>query len=125
MMCLLSYRTGCKPFVEVFQDGERMFTSASCETMDQIQSFTAESGGVLVPLGTRVRGNVVVVVHHIRTIPIARKANLVSVCVCVCVCMCVCVRVCTCVLVRVSVCVCVCACVCAYDSLLAPSLPRE
>ena len=48
--------------------------------MQHIQSFTAESGGVLVPLGTKVRGNVQVVIHHIRSIPIARKANLVSVC---------------------------------------------
>ena len=46
--------------------------------MQHIQSFTAESGGVLVPLGTKVRGNVQVVIHHIRSIPIARKANLVS-----------------------------------------------
>ena len=75
----MSYRTGCKPFVEVFQDGERLFTSASHDTMEQIQSFTAESGGVLVPLGTKVRGNIQVIIHHIRAIPIARKVNLVSV----------------------------------------------
>ena len=74
----VSYRTGCKPFVEVFQDGERVFTSASHETMEQIQSFSSESGGVLVPLGTKVRGNIQVIIHHIRAIPIARKANLVS-----------------------------------------------
>ena len=64
--------------MEVFQDGERVFTSASHDTMDQIQSFTAESGGVLVQLGTKVRGNIQVIIHHIRAIPIARKANLVS-----------------------------------------------
>ena len=75
---LLSCRTGCKPFVEVFQNGERVFTSASHDTMDQIQSFSSDSGGVLVPLGTKVRGNVQVIIHHIRSIPIARKANLVS-----------------------------------------------
>ena len=68
-----------------------MFTSASQGTMDQIQSFNVESGGVLVPLGTKVRGNVQVIIHHIRSVPIARKVNLVSTpCVCVCVCVCVC-----------------------------------
>ena len=46
--------------------------------MDQIQSFSSDSGGVLVPLGTKVRGNVQVIIHHIRAIPIGRKANLVS-----------------------------------------------
>ena len=51
--------------------------------MEQIQSFTVESGGVLVPLGTKVRGNIQLIVHHIKAIPIARKANIVSgVCVC-------------------------------------------
>jgi cyclin G-associated kinase len=69
-------KTGCKPFVEVFQNGERVFTSASHDTMDQIQSFSSDSGGVLVPLGTKVRGNVQVIIHHIRAIPIGRKANL-------------------------------------------------
>ena len=64
--------------MEVFQDGERVFTSASHDTMDRIPSFTAESGGVLVALGTKVRGNIQVIVHHIRAIPIARKANMVS-----------------------------------------------
>ena len=78
IILLVSYRTGCKPFVEVFQDGERMFTSASQDTMQHIQSFTAEHGGVVVPLGTKVRGNIQVIIHHIRAIPIARKANLVS-----------------------------------------------
>ena len=64
--------------MEVFQDGERVFTSASHDTMDRIPSFTAESGGVLVALGTKVRGNIQVIIHHIRAIPIARKANMVS-----------------------------------------------
>jgi len=75
-----SCRTGCKPFVEVFQNGERVYTSATHDTMERIPSFTAESGGVLVALGAKVRGNIQVIVHHIRAIPLARKANMVREC---------------------------------------------
>ena len=72
-------RTGCKPFVEVYQDGERVYTSASSETMESIRSFHSEDGGVEVPLGVVVRGNITISVHHIRAIPVARKAGVVSV----------------------------------------------
>ena len=72
-------RTGCKPFVEIFQNGERVFTSASQESMERIRSFTSEDRAVEVPLGVTVKGNLLVVVHHIRTIPITKKAGLVSV----------------------------------------------
>ena len=78
------HRTGCKPFVEVFQDGERVYTSANHESLDKIRSFHSEDGGVEVPLGIGVRGNVVVVVHHVRAIPVARKAGLVSACTSFC-----------------------------------------
>ena len=71
-------RTGCKPFVEVFQDGERVYTSANHDSMEKIRSFHADDGGVEVPLGVGVRGNMVVVLHHIRAIPVARKAGMVS-----------------------------------------------
>ena len=30
-------RTGCKPFVEVFQNGQRVFTSIGQEEMDKLQ----------------------------------------------------------------------------------------
>ena len=73
----LSLRTGCKPFVEVFQDGERVFTSATHDSLDKIRSFHNDDGGVEIPLGLAVRGNIVLVVHHVRAIPIARKAGLV------------------------------------------------
>ena len=71
--------------------------------MEQIPSFTAESGGVLVPLSTKVRGNIQLIVHHIRAIPIARKANIVSV-----VCSCQCIFV----MIADNHIVCVCVCVC-------------
>ena len=57
-----------------------MYTSATHDTMERIPSFTAESGGVLVALGAKVRGNIQVIVHHIRAIPLARKANMVREC---------------------------------------------
>ncbi len=72
------HRRGCKPFVEVFQEGARLFTSATQDTMDSIDSFTSDDRGVQIPVGVSVRGNVMVVLHHIRAIPIARKAGVVS-----------------------------------------------
>ena len=64
--------------MEVYQEGERVYTSASSESMDSIRSFHSEDGSVEVPLGVTVQGNVLVNVHHIRAIPVARKAGVVS-----------------------------------------------
>ena len=72
-----SCRTGCKPFVEVHQDGERVYASATHESMESIRSFHSEDGCVEIPLSARIRGNLLVVVHHIRAIPVAKKAGIV------------------------------------------------
>lgn len=71
-------RTGCKPFVEVYQEGERVYTSATDDTMDSIRSFHSEDKSVGIPLGVTVQGNIAVSVYHIRAIPVARKAGVVS-----------------------------------------------
>jgi len=65
--------------VEVFQDGERVYTSATQQNMDNIRSFAAsEDTNVEIPLDATVRGNVLVVVHHIRAIPLTKMAGMVS-----------------------------------------------
>jgi len=75
---IILHRTGCKPFVEVFQEGERVYTSASHDSMDTIRSFHADDQCVEIPLGITVQGNITVNVFHIRAIPVARKAGVVS-----------------------------------------------
>ncbi len=64
--------------MEVYQDGERVYTSATHDSLDKIRSFHNDDREVEIPLGVGVRGNVVLVVHHVRAIPVARKAGLVS-----------------------------------------------
>lgn len=61
----------------MYQEGERVYTSAASDTMDSIRSFHSEDGSVSVPLGVKVQGNIVINVHHIRAIPVARKAGMV------------------------------------------------
>ena len=54
-----------------------MFTSASSDTLDHIRSFSSQDGGVEVPLGFTGQGNLLIIVHHIRAIPLTRKAGVV------------------------------------------------
>ena len=54
-----------------------MYASATHETMEAIRSFHAEDGSVEIPLAANVRGNLLVVVHHVRAIPVAKKAGIV------------------------------------------------
>ena len=76
---LSSLRTGCKPFVEVFQNSERLYTSASQDNMEQIKSFAASEDRVVeIPLNVMVNGNMIVVVHHIRAIPANKMSGMVS-----------------------------------------------
>ena len=63
--------------MEVYQDGERVYASATHETMEAIRSFHSEDGSVEIPMDVRVRGNLLVVVHHVRAIPVAKKAGIV------------------------------------------------
>ena len=73
------YRTGCKPLVEVYQDGERIYASATHDNMESIRSFHSEDGCVEIPMEARIRGNLLVVIHHIRAIPVAKKAGIVRI----------------------------------------------
>ena len=46
--------------------------------MDKIRSFTTEDSQVSVPMEIVVQGNVLIVVHHVRTVPVAKSAGMVS-----------------------------------------------
>lgn len=63
------FRNGCKPFVEIFIDGERVFTSCTKDNMSSIRSFTTSDGSVEIPVGVSVCGNLHIIVHHIKSIP--------------------------------------------------------
>ena len=43
------------------------------------RSYTAEDGEIVIPIGVGVCGNVVIVVHHIRAIPIVKMSGRVSI----------------------------------------------
>lgn len=65
--------------MEVFQNSERLYTSASQDNMEQIKSFAASEDRVVeIPLNVMVNGNVIVVVHHIRAIPANKMSGMVS-----------------------------------------------
>ena len=65
----------------MYQDGERVYASATHETMEAIRSFHSEDGCIEIPMEARIRGNLLVVVHHIRAIPVAKKAGIVRTCI--------------------------------------------
>lgn len=46
--------------------------------MEAIRSFHSEDRSVEIPIDACVRGNLLVVVHHVRAIPVAKKAGIVS-----------------------------------------------
>ena len=71
-------RTGCMPFVEVYQDGERVYTSVSEDSTDSIRSFYSEDRSVEVPLNVTVQGNITINVYHIRAIPAEQSTRVVS-----------------------------------------------
>ncbi len=60
------------------QDGDRVFTSATHDTMDSIRRFSSDDRGVEIPMAMSVCGNIMVVLHHIWAIPVAKKAGMVS-----------------------------------------------
>lgn len=43
------------------------------------RSYTTEDGEIIIPIGISVCGNIVIVVHHIRAIPIVKMAGRVSI----------------------------------------------
>ena len=46
--------------------------------MEAIRSFHSEDKSVEIPIDACIRGNLMVVVHHVRAIPVAKKAGIVS-----------------------------------------------
>ena len=43
------------------------------------RSFTSDDQQVEIPLGVSVQGNVVIIVHHIRSLPVGKAAGVVSI----------------------------------------------
>lgn len=46
-----------------------------CSTL---RSYTAEDGEIIIPIGVGVCGNILIIVHHIRAIPIVKMSGRVS-----------------------------------------------
>ncbi|XP_019852858.1 PREDICTED: cyclin-G-associated kinase [Amphimedon queenslandica] len=69
-------RNGCKPFVEVFVDGERVHTSCNKENMDKLKEYTTKDGQISIPLNTTVYGNLLIIVHHIKSVPLTKRAEM-------------------------------------------------
>ncbi|XP_062509275.1 cyclin-G-associated kinase-like isoform X2 [Corticium candelabrum] len=65
-------KTGCKPFVEVYERDRRVFTSVSKTSLDQLRSYTVEDGVIQIPVDAVVCGDVIIIVHHVRGMPGAR-----------------------------------------------------
>ena len=42
------------------------------------RSYTADDGEILIPIGVGVSGNILIIVHHIRAIPIVKMSGRVS-----------------------------------------------
>ena len=61
-------RSLCQPYVEVFVNGDKVHTSVSKGNLKQIKQFTPADKWVEVALGVVVKGNVVVCVHHVRSL---------------------------------------------------------
>ena len=43
------------------------------------RSYATEDGEILIPIGVGVSGNVLIIVHHIRAIPIVKMSGRVSI----------------------------------------------
>lgn len=61
-------RSLCQPYVEVFVNGDKVHTSVSKGNLKQIKQFTPADKWVEVALGVVVKGNVVVCVHHVKSL---------------------------------------------------------
>jgi cyclin G-associated kinase len=65
-------KTGCKPFIEVFERDTRVFSSASKTSLDQLRSYSQDDGVIQIPLNVTVYGDVIIIVYHVRGMPGAR-----------------------------------------------------
>ncbi|KAM7159405.1 cyclin-G-associated kinase isoform 1-T1 [Molossus nigricans] len=58
-------RSGCRPFCEVYVGDERMATTS--QEYDKMREFKIEDGKAVIPLGTTVQGDVLIVIYHARS----------------------------------------------------------
>ncbi|XP_045690127.1 cyclin-G-associated kinase isoform X3 [Phyllostomus hastatus] len=58
-------RSGCRPFCEVYVGDERVATTS--QEYDRMRDFKIEDGKAVIPLGTTVQGDVLIVIYHARS----------------------------------------------------------
>lgn len=58
-------RSGCRPFCEVYVGDERVATTS--QEYDKMREFKIEDGKAVIPLGTTVQGDVLIVIYHARS----------------------------------------------------------
>ncbi|XP_066241436.1 cyclin-G-associated kinase isoform X1 [Saccopteryx leptura] len=58
-------RSGCRPFCEVYVGDERVATTS--QEYDKMRDFKIEDGKAVIPLGTTVQGDVLIVIYHARS----------------------------------------------------------
>ncbi|XP_066136179.1 cyclin-G-associated kinase isoform X2 [Saccopteryx bilineata] len=58
-------RGGCRPFCEVYVGDERVATTS--QEYDKMRDFKIEDGKAVIPLGTTVQGDVLIVIYHARS----------------------------------------------------------
>ncbi|XP_036903221.1 cyclin-G-associated kinase isoform X2 [Sturnira hondurensis] len=58
-------RSGCRPFCEVYVGDERVATTS--QEYDKMRDFKIEDGKAIIPLGTTVQGDVLIVIYHARS----------------------------------------------------------
>ncbi|KAM4812060.1 cyclin-G-associated kinase isoform X2 [Urocitellus parryii] len=58
-------RSGCRPFCEVYVGDERVATTS--QEYDRMREFRSEDGKAIIPLGTTVQGDVLLIIYHARS----------------------------------------------------------
>uniref|UniRef100_A0A2K6ENF3 Cyclin G associated kinase n=1 Tax=Propithecus coquereli TaxID=379532 RepID=A0A2K6ENF3_PROCO len=58
-------RSGCRPFCEVYVGGERV--ASTSQEYDKMREFKIEDGRAVIPLGTTVQGDVLIIIYHARS----------------------------------------------------------
>ncbi|XP_062593365.1 cyclin-G-associated kinase-like [Saccostrea cucullata] len=58
-------RNGCRPFVEVYVDEERILTTS--QEYEKMKGYQTEDGSAILPVNTTALGDVTVVVYHARS----------------------------------------------------------
>ena len=66
VLCTLT-RLSCQPYIEVIVNSDKVYTSVSKEDLSGLKEFAAD-GKVELAVDATVKGNVLVRVHHVKTI---------------------------------------------------------